>query len=115
MLIDTDAAVDAAALAGAGELQLLVRAGVVHAARLAPAPPLLELPAGRPAWQLAVAGGGTLEDLLIEPCPQAEAPLQPGQVRVAVAAVGVNFRDVVAALGIIPGTPRRWVRRAPGW
>jgi 4-hydroxyphenylalkanoate synthase len=103
VLIDTDTAVDAAALAAAGELQLLVRAGVVHAARLAPAPPLLELPAGRPAWQLAVGGGGTLEDLVIEPCPQAEAPLQPGQVRVAVAAVGVNFRDVVAALGMYPG------------
>jgi len=103
MLIDTDTAVDAAALAAVGELQLLVRAGVVHAARLAPAPPLLELPAGQPAWQLAAGGGGTLEDLVIQPCPHAEAPLQWGQVRVAVAAVGVNFRDVVAALGMYPG------------
>ena len=103
MLIDTDTAVDAAVLAAAGEPQLLVRAGEVHAARLAPAPPLLELPAGQPAWQLAVGGGGTVEDLVIQPCPQAEAPLQVGQVRVAVAAVGVNFRDVVAALGMYPG------------
>ena len=103
LLIDTDTAVDAAALVAAGEPQLLVRAGAVHAARLAPAPPLLELPAGQPAWQLVAGGGGTVEDLRIQPCPQAEAPLQAGQVRLAVAAVGVNFRDVVAALGMYPG------------
>jgi polyketide synthase 1/15 len=103
VLVDTDtAAVDAEALA-AGETQLLVRGGVAHAARLAPAPPLLALPAGESAWQLAAGGGGTLEDLMIQPCPEAQAALQAGQVRVAVAAVGVNFRDVVAALGMYPG------------
>jgi 4-hydroxyphenylalkanoate synthase len=103
VLIDTDTAVDAAVLAGAGEPQLLVRAGGVHAARLAPAPPLLALPAGEPAWRLSAGGGGTLEDLVIQPCPQVRAPLQAGQVRLAVAAAGVNFRDVVAALGMYPG------------
>lgn len=40
---------------------------------------------------------------MIQPCPEVQAPLQAGQVRVAVAAVGVNFRDVVAALGMYPG------------
>ena len=40
---------------------------------------------------------------MIQPCPEAQAPLQAGQVRVAVAAVGVNFRDVVATLGMYPG------------
>jgi 4-hydroxyphenylalkanoate synthase len=103
VLIDTDTAVDAGALAAAGEPQLLVRAGRVHAARLAPAPPLLALPAGESAWWLAAGDGGTLDDLLIRPYPQAQAPLQAGQVRVKVAAVGVNFRDVVAALGMYPG------------
>ncbi len=103
VLIDTDAAVDAAVLAAAGEPQLLVRAGGVHAARLAPAPPLLALPEGESAWRLAAGGSGTLEDVAIQPCPQAHAPLQAGRVRVAVAAVGVNFRDVVAALGMYPG------------
>jgi polyketide synthase 1/15 len=103
VLIDADSEVDAAALAATGETQLLVRAGAVHAARLAPAPSLLALPAEEPVWQLSAGGGGTLEDLLIQSCPQAQAPLQPGQVRVAVAAAGVNFRDVVAALGMYPG------------
>jgi len=103
VLIDADAAVDAAALAAVGEPQLLVRAGAAHAARLAPAPPPLVPPAGESAWRLATGGGGTLDDLVIEPCPQAQAPLQANQVRVAVSAVGVNFRDVVAALGMYPG------------
>jgi polyketide synthase 1/15 len=103
VLIDTDIAVDPAVLAAAGEPQLLVRAAGVHAARLAPAPPLLALPAQEPAWRLSAGGGGTLEDLVIRPCPQAQAPLQAGQVRLAVAAAGVNFRDVMAALGMYPG------------
>jgi polyketide synthase 1/15 len=103
VLIDADTAVDAGVLAAAGEPQLLVRAGRVHAARLAPAPPLLPLPAEQPAWRLSAGSSGTLEGLVIRPCPQAQAPLQAGQVRVAVAAAGVNFRDVMAALGMYPG------------
>jgi polyketide synthase 1/15 len=103
VLIDTDTAVDAAVLAAAGETQLLVRGDAVHAARLAPAPPLLALPAGGSAWRLAAGGGGTLDDLVIQPCREAQAALQAGQVRMAVTAVGVNFRDVVAALGMYPG------------
>ena len=100
---DTDPVPDAAVLVGAGEPQLLVRAGTVHAARLTEAPPLLALPVQQSAWQLAVGGGGTVQDLVIRAWPQAEAPLKAGQVRVTVAAVGVNFRDVLATLGMYPG------------
>ncbi len=103
VLIDTDTAVDVALLADLGEAQLLVRGSTVHAARLSPTPPLLALPAGESAWRLVAGGGGTLEDLVFQPCPEVHAPLQPGHVRVAVSAVGVNFRDVVAALGMYPG------------
>ncbi len=103
VLIDTDTEVDATQLAAIGEPQLLVRAGGVHAARLAAAPPLLALPTDEPAWRLSTGGGGTLEDLVIQPCPEAQAPLEAGQVRLAVKAAGVNFRDVVAALGMYPG------------
>ena len=102
VLIDTDTEVDAAALAAAGEPQLLVRGGDVHAARLVVAPRLLALPPEEPAWRLSTSGG-TFEDLVIQPCPQAQAPLQAGQVRLAVASTGVNFRDVLAALGMYPG------------
>jgi len=103
MLLDTDGTVEVAALVDAGEPQLVVRAGKVHAARLAPAPALLALPASESAWRLAVVGDGTLENLVIRAYPDVEAPLQAGQVRVAVTAVGVNFRDVMAALGMYPG------------
>ncbi len=102
VLVDTDAEVDAAVLAAAGEPQLLVRAGAVHVARLVLAPRLLALPPQEPAWRLSTSGG-TFEDLAIQPCPEARAPLQAGQVRVAVASSGVNFRDVLAALGMYPG------------
>ena len=40
---------------------------------------------------------------MIRPCPEPQAPLQAGQVRVAVTASGVNFRDVMATLGMYPG------------
>jgi 4-hydroxyphenylalkanoate synthase len=103
LLLDTDGTVDPATLVAAGEPQLVVRAGKVHAARLASAPALLTPPAGDSAWRLAVGGDGTLENLVIRSCPEVQAPLQAGQVRVAVAAVGVNFRDVMAALGMYPG------------
>ena len=90
-----------ATVIGCGEPQLVVRSGVAHAARLAPvaAGAVLELPAG--AWRMTAGGGGTLEDLVVQPCPRVE--LAAGQVRVAVAAVGVNFRDVLVALGMYPG------------
>ena len=102
MLVDTDAPVDVAALTGSGEPQLVIRTGNAYAARLAPTTPQpLSLPDG--LWRLGVRGGGTFEDVVIEPCAQVEAQLQVGQVRVAVRAVGVNFRDVMVALGMFPG------------
>lgn len=45
---------------------------------------------------------GTLEELTARPCERME--LGAGQVRVAVGAVGVNFRDVMLALGMYPGS-----------
>src|SRR5262249_49115075 len=86
---------------GCGEPEVVVRWGVAHAARLAAvgAGAVLELPAG--GWRLAAGGGGTLEDVVVNPAGPVE--LAAGQVRVAVAAVGVNFRDVLVALGMYPG------------
>ena len=100
---DADTSPDLVVLAAAGEPQLLVRAGVVHGARLAPAEQVLQLPAGESAWRLAAGAGGTLEGVVVQACPEAQAPLQVGQVRVAVRAEGVNFRDVLVVLGMYPG------------
>ncbi len=101
VLVDSDGSVDVREVIGCGEPQLVVRSGVVHAARLASVGvgAVLELPAG--GWRLAAGGGGTLEDVVVAPAGPAE--LAAGQVRVAVAAVGVNFRDVLVALGMYPG------------
>jgi polyketide synthase 1/15 len=103
MLIDTDTPIDAATLTTTAEPQLLIRANTTYAARLTPTEPMLRLPVGDSAWRLSAGDGGTLEDLMLESYPQADAPLQAGQVRVAVHAMGINFRDVLVALGIYPG------------
>ena len=44
-----------------------------------------------------------MDGLALAPCPEASAPLADGQVRVAVRAGGLNFRDVMIALGMYPG------------
>ncbi|WP_159058617.1 polyketide synthase dehydratase domain-containing protein, partial [Streptomyces europaeiscabiei] len=58
-------------------------------------------PAGEAVWQLAPGKGG-LADLSLVPFPQAAEPLAAGQVRISVRAAGLNFRDVLIALGTYP-------------
>ncbi|MGN6337704.1 SDR family NAD(P)-dependent oxidoreductase [Mycobacterium sp.] len=99
VLIDSDGSVDLGAVIACGEPQVVVRRGVAHAARLRPVGAAIQLPSA--AWRLDAGGEGTLEDLVVTTCPRTE--LAGGQVRVAVAAVGVNFRDVLVALGMYPG------------
>ncbi|WP_439330694.1 SDR family NAD(P)-dependent oxidoreductase [Mycobacterium scrofulaceum] len=103
VLMDSDGSLDPHAVIGCGEPQLLVRGGVAYRARLAPvkAHPVLRLPEPPSVWRLAAGDAGTLEDLAVQSGPPAE--LLAGQVRVAVAAAGVNFRDVLVALGMYPG------------
>lgn len=103
VLVDTDGSLDAAAVISCGEPQLVVRQGVAYSARLKPAAPrtLLRLPEPPSVWRLAAGDAGTLEDLAVQECTPAQ--LEAGQVRVTVAAAGVNFRDVLVALGMYPG------------
>ncbi|MEU8878020.1 SDR family NAD(P)-dependent oxidoreductase, partial [Streptomyces javensis] len=54
------------------------------------------------AWRLDTAGTATLENVVPVPCPDVLEPLGAGQVRIAVRAAGVNFRDVVVSLGMVP-------------
>ena len=104
VLVDSDGSLDIAEVIGCGEPQLVVRSGVAHLPRLnsAGAGAVLTLPAD--GWRLAAGGGGTLEDVVVAPAAPVE--LGAGQVRVAVGAVGVNFRDVLVALGMYPGGGR---------
>ncbi|MFL6120074.1 SDR family NAD(P)-dependent oxidoreductase, partial [Actinophytocola sp.] len=86
-----------------GEPRVAVRAGEVLVPRLARAGSdgALVAPDG-PAWHLAVSTKGTLDNLELVPRPAALEPLGTGQVRIAVRAAGVNFRDVVLTLGMLP-------------
>ncbi|MDX3580135.1 SDR family NAD(P)-dependent oxidoreductase, partial [Streptomyces sp. FL07-04A] len=97
----------AAALA-TGEPQLALREGEMLVPRLARAahqPDTLTPPAGVPGapWRLDVSTRGTLEALTLVPADAAAAPLGPDEIRVAVRAAGLNFRDVVYTLGLLPG------------
>jgi mycoketide-CoA synthase len=91
-----------AALA-AGEPQLALRDGRAHAPRLATGGDALALPAGDD-WRLDVTEAGTLANLALVPSATGAAALEPGQVRIAVRAAALNFRDVLLALGMYPGS-----------
>ncbi|MFE5075510.1 SDR family NAD(P)-dependent oxidoreductase [Streptomyces halstedii] len=95
------------ALAGAlaaGEPELVLRTGLPLLPRLVRggrADGTLSLPDGA-AWRLTTDGRGSPEDITAEPAPEAQAPLGKGEVRIAVRAAGLNFHDVIAALGLDP-------------
>jgi polyketide synthase 12 len=88
------------------EDQLALRDGAYLVPRLAAASPAdhrIEPPAVG-AHRLGIPDKGTLENLTWVPCPEVEAPLTSGQVRIAVQAAGLNFRDVTIALGLVART-----------
>ena len=85
-----------------GDGQLIVRDGEVRVARLGPVRPSLPAPVGLP-WRLDSTAKGSLDNLVLAPCPEVLEPLAPGYVRIAVDAAGMNFRDALNALGMYPG------------
>ncbi|MFF2801421.1 type I polyketide synthase [Streptomyces sp. NPDC058051] len=88
-----------------GEAQLAVRAGAVHIPRLdrlGPPGDGLVPPPGAANWRLDVSTRGTVDNLILAPAEDG-GPLGPGKVRVAMRAVGLNFRDVLIALDMYPG------------
>ncbi|WP_061289095.1 type I polyketide synthase [Herbidospora cretacea] len=98
VLVDTDGSPYGNALA-TDEPQLMIRDGAVSAPRLARAD--LGLPVPGEVWRLDTPAKGTLDALTLTPY---EAPaLGPNEVRVGVRAAGLNFRDVLNALGMYPG------------
>ncbi|WP_262697718.1 MULTISPECIES: type I polyketide synthase [Streptomyces] len=103
-LDDRDASLRA--LSGAvasGEPQLALRDGVAYAPRLVhdDAAKRLTPPEGSATWRLGLTGHGSLDQLALVDCPDNTRPLGRGEVRVALRAGGVNFHDVVVALGMV--------------
>ncbi|WP_344318161.1 SDR family NAD(P)-dependent oxidoreductase, partial [Streptomyces javensis] len=105
--LDLDARDDSRrALVGAvasGEPQLALRDGVAYVPRLVhdDAAKRLTPPEGTATWRLGLTGHGSLDQLALVDCPDNTRPLGRGEVRVALRAGGVNFHDVVVALGMV--------------
>jgi acyl transferase domain-containing protein/NADPH:quinone reductase-like Zn-dependent oxidoreductase/acyl carrier protein len=106
----TPAAGVLAAAVCSGEPEVVVRDQRAYARRIARAgreaavgQTALAPPGGGQPWRLDVARSGTLDGLALVPCPEATGPLAAGQVRIAVRAAGMNFRDVLIGLGMYPG------------
>ncbi|WP_460747897.1 SDR family NAD(P)-dependent oxidoreductase, partial [Micromonospora schwarzwaldensis] len=109
VLVDADAALDRRALGVLAAVvadpspaggQVALRGDRVCVPRLA-RPTNVELtPPAAGGWHVAAARPGTLDG--VEIVPATPAPLAAGEVRVAVRAAGVNFRDVLIALGMYP-------------
>ncbi|MGW5747965.1 SDR family NAD(P)-dependent oxidoreductase, partial [Amycolatopsis sp. NPDC003861] len=105
VLVDVDDAASSRdlvpAVVASGEPQAAVRGGTVLLPRLVRAPGAE--PAGSGPWRLESGESGTLEGVRPVPCPEVLRPLEDGEVRVEVRAAGVNFRDVLVSLGMVPG------------
>lgn len=109
-LFDTDGPLPLEALlADNGENQVAFRSGERFAARLTKADSLAHAAAsqeGTPvpdsaSWRLALRRAGSFDGLAYEPAERV-AP-GPGQVQMKVHATGLNFSDVLKALGLYPG------------
>ncbi|MFJ2172462.1 type I polyketide synthase [Streptomyces sp. NPDC087851] len=92
-------------LATLDEPELAVRAGAVTVPRLTrlSSDDALVPPAGTAAWRLDIPVQGTPDNLRLVGEPAATAPLEAHEIRVAIRAAGVNFRDVLTTLGAYPG------------
>ena len=107
VLVDADGPLDGDAMAAVlapGEPQVLLRGATVYTARVHGSRELSSVlvpPADGP-WRLGMSSRGTFENLRLERITDADAPLRPGQVRVALSTIAANFRDVMIALGLYP-------------
>ncbi|QWF78545.1 type I polyketide synthase [Amycolatopsis sp. CA-230715] len=107
VLVDVDGTEESSAALLAAlaldEPQLAIRGGVAFAPRLATTAAGLVPPPGEQPWRLEVTTPGTVDNLALVPFGSAAEPLAPHEVRIAVRATGVNFRDVLITLGMYPG------------
>ncbi|MEU0538450.1 type I polyketide synthase [Nocardia sp. NPDC005978] len=107
VLVDTDNPHEidraVAAVLASAEPQAAVRRNAVLVPRLVRLEASSRIGIGSGGWRLRTAGAGTLtaDNFVAEPVA-VDAELEDTQVRIAVRAVGVNFRDVLVALGMYP-------------
>ncbi|MFG2533568.1 SDR family NAD(P)-dependent oxidoreductase [Streptomyces sp. NPDC048516] len=85
------------------EPQVAVRQGSLLVPRLVKAGATLPMPAR--GQRLDVAEPGTLESMSLVSADDPDRELAAGEVRVAMRAVGLNFRDALIALDMYPGRP----------
>ena len=109
VLVDVDgqrhSARSLSAALACGEDQVAVRGEAVWIPRLVKigSPGLrLGIPAGLPEWCLQAGESGRLEDLSLAASAAPGRALAADEVRVGVCAAGLNFRDVLIALGVYP-------------
>ena len=88
-----------------GEPQIALRAGMSLAPRLVRATRdrTLEIPVDTATWSLQIPEKGSFDNLVLAAQPEASTPLGADQVRIAIHAAGLNFRDVLETLGMYPG------------
>ncbi|MCW3050555.1 MAG: hypothetical protein JWO74_4839, partial [Solirubrobacterales bacterium] len=88
---------------GSGEPEVAVREDAVLVPRLQRfrGDDTLTPPDDEDRWCVSVGATGTLEGLRLARHPRADDPLARGEVRVAVHAAGINFRDVWVTLGML--------------
>ncbi|MEW2404487.1 SDR family NAD(P)-dependent oxidoreductase [Streptomyces sp. NPDC046862] len=86
-----------------GEPELVVRGGRLYGRRLVRVTGTAPLEMTGGMWRLDTTVPGSLTDLALVPTVPPAQELDHGQVRVAVRAAGVNFRDTMIALDMYPG------------
>ncbi|MFL6123021.1 SDR family NAD(P)-dependent oxidoreductase, partial [Actinophytocola sp.] len=106
VLLEAEAAdctpADVAAAVALDEPRVAVRGGRLLVPRLARADSGGTLvPPETGPWRLEVTSKGSLDNLALVSRPEVDGPLAPGQVRIAVRAAGLNFRDVLLTLGMV--------------
>ena len=85
-----------------GEPELAIRENTARGRRLVRSTTAPLTPPATGTWRLDAAEKGTLAGLALVPYPEGASPLRAGQTRVAVRAVGLNFRDVLITLDMYP-------------
>ncbi len=105
VLADADADAPAEVIAGveSGEPEFAVRGGELRVPRLVRPGAALAVPSGAAEWRLDSPVKGTLDELCLVERTDVSGPLGAGEIRVALRAGGVNFRDALNVLGMYPG------------